>query len=168
MRAATTLTKWDPLRAGKECGMTPFHVFGSVGKQVTTNCWNLYRRVGPNRSEGCMTGIIGIERRWTKQIQGLHDLSYSDRLTELNLYSVKGRLLCAHFIKYWKILHRQSIVQPETLFVLVPSVGTQGHSYKLFPAHYNLESRQIFLPEMHPSLEFFACPSHSNQLTTVF
>ena len=38
-----------------------------------------------------------------------------------------GRLLCAHFIKYWKILHRQSIIQPETLFVLVPSVGTRGH-----------------------------------------
>lgn len=68
--------------------------------------------------------LESVQKRWTKHIHGFQDLSYSERLAQLNLYSVKGRLLRADLIKYWKILHRQSAILPETIFVLAPLVGT--------------------------------------------
>ncbi|KAK3886186.1 hypothetical protein Pcinc_009646 [Petrolisthes cinctipes] len=53
------------------------------------------------------TGYLGdlrllesVQRRWTKLIDGLADLSYTNRLKALNLYSVQGRLLRADLIKY--------------------------------------------------------------------
>ena len=113
--------------------------------------------------------LESAQRRWTKHIQGLQDMSYSDRLSYLNLYSVKGRLLRADLIKYWKILHRYSAVQPESLFVLAPSVGTRGHSYKLFPSHRNLESRRRFFSQRRIELwnSLPAQVTESNTLTSL-
>ena len=52
------------------------------------------------------TGYIGdlrmleqVQRGWTKKIDGFAHYSYSDRLSRLNLYSVKGRLLRADMIQ---------------------------------------------------------------------
>ena len=52
------------------------------------------------------TGYVGdlkllesVQRRWTKQMDGLQDLSYYDRLELLNQYSVQDRLLRTDLIK---------------------------------------------------------------------
>ena len=52
------------------------------------------------------TGFLGdlrrlesIQRRWTREIEGLEGMSYTERLKELELYSVYGRLLRADLIK---------------------------------------------------------------------
>lgn len=37
--------------------------------------------------------LESVQRRWTKQTTGLANLPYSDRLTSLGLFYVKGRLL---------------------------------------------------------------------------
>ena len=37
--------------------------------------------------------LEGVQRRWTKQVRGLYDYSYGERLQYLDLYSVKGRLM---------------------------------------------------------------------------
>ena len=42
---------------------------------------------------GNMRMIESVQRRWTRQIGGLEELSYEERLKRLNLYSIKGRLL---------------------------------------------------------------------------
>ena len=83
------------------------------------------------------TGYVGdsklleaVQRRWTKQIDGFHDLCYRDRLARLNLFSIKGRRLRADLIKYWQILHGGS-VDLRGMFSLAPDVGTRGHRYKL-------------------------------------
>ena len=80
------------------------------------------------------TGFIGdlhllesVQRMWTRHIEGLSHLSYEERLRELDLYSVQGRLLRADLIKYWKIFHNQSSVCPTDIFTLAPQVGTRGH-----------------------------------------
>ena len=83
------------------------------------------------------TGYVGdsklleaVQRRWTKQIDGFHDLGYRDRLARLNLFSIKGRRLRADLIKYWQILHGGS-VDLRGMFSLAPDVGTRSHRYKL-------------------------------------
>ena len=60
----------------------------------------------------------------------MENLSYKRRLARLNLYSVKGRLMRADVIKYWKILHDQSVIHLEDILVNA-NVGTRGHSHKL-------------------------------------
>ena len=45
-----------------------------------------------------------VQRRWTKKVAGLTNLSYGERLKFLKLFSIKRRLLHSDFIKYWKII----------------------------------------------------------------
>ena len=54
---------------------------------------------------------------WTKQIEGLNEMPYSDRLSEINLYSVKCGLLRVNLIKYWILFHDKCCVHPEDFFV---------------------------------------------------
>ena len=75
-----------------------------------------------------------VQRRWTKQIDGLFSLSYSERLKSLKLYSVQGRLLRADLIQCWKVFNGKSCVSPDELFDLPPQTRTRGHCYKIFPS----------------------------------
>lgn len=84
------------------------------------------------------TGYVGdlqllesVQRRWTKEINGLSNFSYTERLSSLNLHSIKGRLLRADLVMVWKILNGHC----PHLAHLFTSVGidrTRGHSKKLF------------------------------------
>ena len=96
------------------------------------------------------TGYLGdsrlleaVQRRFTKRIAGLEEVSYGDRLRELNLFSVKGRLLRADLIKYWKILHGPS-EDMRALFQLAPVVGTRGHPLKLASPLCSTDARRRF------------------------
>ena len=63
---------------------------------------------------GYMTDLRKLERvqrMWTRQIKGLEGLSYGERLSELSLFSVQGRLLRADLIQYWKIFHDLSCIK---------------------------------------------------------
>ena len=97
------------------------------------------------------TGYLGdsrllesVQRRWTKHIDGMGDMSYGDRIICLNLYSVKGRLLRADLIKYFKIFNNLSVISPSDLFVLSPTTHTRGHRFKILKPHVSLESRRRF------------------------
>ena len=68
-----------------------------------------------------------VQRQWTKQIEGLSDLSYADRLKFLNLYSVQGRLLRADLLQYWKILNGLSSIVLTYIFQLSPETRTRGY-----------------------------------------
>ena len=58
--------------------------------------------------------------------------SYRERLRALNLFSIKGRLLCATLIKYWSILCDEArVCDLSELFVRSPSSRTRGHRFKL-------------------------------------
>ena len=86
--------------------------------------------------------LEGVQRRWTKRIEGLEEFSYSQRLEILDLYSVKGRLLRADIIKCWKIFHGKCGVDPEELFVLAEGGTTRGHRYKVAHVHSTMECRR--------------------------
>ena len=91
---------------------------------------------------GDMKLLESVQRRWTKQVDGLQDYSYAQRLRHLNLYS--GRLIRADLIKYWKILHGHSPIVPTDLFTMSPATNTRGHKFKLLKPHASLDCRRKF------------------------
>ena len=91
---------------------------------------------------GYMTDLRKLERvqrMWTRQIKGLEGLSYGERLSELSLFSVQGRLLRADLIQYWKIFHDLSCIKPEDMFTQPPRSGTRGHRFKIHVTHAALD-----------------------------
>ena len=79
-----------------------------------------------------MCKLERVQRRWTKQIEGLQDMSYAERLMELDLYSVQGRFLRADLIEYWKIFHGKSTITPTDIFQQPLRHGTRGHCFKVY------------------------------------
>ena len=97
------------------------------------------------------TGYVGdlhklesVQRRWTKNVSGFDEYSYSRRLRELDLFSIKGRLIRADLIKVWKIFHGKSPIGPVDIFSLSPHVRTRGHPFKLSHERCRLDARQRF------------------------
>ena len=80
-----------------------------------------------------------VQRMWTRQIKGLEGLPYGERLSELSLYSVQGRLLRADLIQYWKIFHDLSCIKPVDMFTQPPHSGTRGHRFKIHVTHTALD-----------------------------
>ena len=88
--------------------------------------------------------LESVQRNWTRNIEGLSDCPYAERLRALDLYSVQGRLLRSDLIKYWKIFHDKCSICPHDIFTLSPDLGTRGHRYKIFQTHSSLEARRRF------------------------
>ena len=86
--------------------------------------------------------LESIQRRWTRNVSGLQNVSYAERLDRLNLYSIKGRLLRSDLIKYWKIFHGKCIIHPDQLFAPARDVRTRGHSFKIGVVRLTLECRR--------------------------
>ena len=86
--------------------------------------------------------LESVQRRWTRQVDGLQGLDYGRRLTILNLYSIKGRLLRSDIIKYWKIFHGKCAIMPRDIFVPPPSERTRGHPFKIGVSRCELECRR--------------------------
>ena len=75
--------------------------------------------------------LESVQRRWTKQIQGVDNLNYTERLRRLGLFSIKGRLNRADLIKIWKSFHPDVDVGLSMIFERAREMGTRGHLYKL-------------------------------------
>ena len=83
-----------------------------------------------------------IQRKWTKAVDGLHDMSYMERLRELKLFSVHGWLLRADLIEYWKIFNGKSTIIPVEMFTQPLHLGTRGHRFKVHVQRANCDVRQ--------------------------
>ena len=81
---------------------------------------------------------IWVQRRWVRAVAGLEDLSCSEMLNGLNLFSFQGQLLRNDLRMFWKIFNGKYAVDPNQLFTLGNSV-TRGHAYKIFLPQSNLE-----------------------------
>ena len=73
----------------------------------------------------------------------MEGLSYLERLEELDLFPVQGRLLRADMIFTWKIFKGECAVDPAMLFVMDNS-ARRGHSKKLFLPRSTREVRKRF------------------------
>ena len=88
--------------------------------------------------------LESVQRRWTKLIDGMGNLPYNERLAQLDMFSVKGRLMRSDLIKMYKIFSGLSVILPEDLFILAPSVGTRGHPFKVSVVRTRLLCRERF------------------------
>jgi len=75
--------------------------------------------------------VESVQRRWTKQVQGLYDVPYLERLRRLDLFSVKARMERYDLITCYKIFQGLSPVSPSDLFVMAPDARTRGHRFKI-------------------------------------
>ena len=88
--------------------------------------------------------LESVQRLWTRNVIGLRNMEYGDRLKELDLFSVKGRLLRADIIKCWKIFHGHSQISPEILWDLEADNRTRGHSRKIKTCRSLIDARSRF------------------------
>jgi hypothetical protein len=81
---------------------------------------------------GDLNLLEAVQRRWTKQVEGLQNVEYGARLRTLGLFSVQGRFLRSDLIKYWRILCSDSAgYDLSIMFRRAVHVGTRGHSHRL-------------------------------------
>lgn len=85
-----------------------------------------------------------VQRCWTIQIHNIAHLPYQLRLSRLNLYTVKGRLICTYPIQCYKIFHDPSPIKLHNQFLPSPSRRTRGHPFKIFVPHVSTEARKHF------------------------
>ena len=90
---------------------------------------------------GDMKLLERVQRRWTRNVRGLEDVSYYDRLQRLNLFSVQGRLLRSDLIMVWKIFNGKVAIAPDSLFIM-NSLPFRGHNLKIYKPRHNLEIRK--------------------------
>lgn len=127
--------------------------------EYASSVWNL-------GYAGDLRQLESVQRRWTKEIGGMRDMEYSQRLQLLNLYSVKGRLLRHDIIKYWQIFHDSSPMSREDLFPRPGLVTTRGHDYKIAHSRPQLEIRRRFFSMRFVDL-WNSLPSHVVSCPTI-
>jgi hypothetical protein len=76
--------------------------------------------------------IEKVQRRFTKSLRGMYNLSYDDRLTKLQLERLEARRIKTDVITAYKIIFNKTVLNPEDFFTLSDCpIDTRGHSYKL-------------------------------------
>ena len=72
--------------------------------------------------------IERVQRRFTRMIPDLKNLSYEQRLAKTKLWSLEDRRTRADLIEVYKIIHGLSAVRFSTFFELSHNERTRGHS----------------------------------------
>ena len=72
-----------------------------------------------------------VQRRTTKLIAGLRDLSYDDRLKECGLTTLETRRLRGDQIEVFKILNGHANIDPNIFFKIKTGKITRGHDFTL-------------------------------------
>lgn len=88
-----------------------------------------------------------VQRRFTKRLPGLKNMSYDQRMKILQLPSLELRRKHADLFWCYKIVFGLVLVQFDKLFVMSPNTVTRGHKYKLFKRHSNVCIRSQFFTE---------------------
>ncbi|CAM5112173.1 unnamed protein product [Natator depressus] len=86
-----------------------------------------------------------VQRRVTRMIQGMENLSYERRLKELGLFSLTKRRLRGDMIALYKYIRGINTGEGEELFKLSTNVDTRTNGYKLATRKFRLEIRRRFL-----------------------
>ncbi|XP_069108320.1 uncharacterized protein [Argopecten irradians] len=88
--------------------------------------------------------LENVQRRATKRIPSIQNLSYSERIKKLGLPSLEYRRNRADVIQVYKILNKIDILDQTTMFRELTGTATRGHSKKLFKKRLWLNSTGNF------------------------
>ena len=72
--------------------------------------------------------LENVQRRYTKRIRGLSNMSYSERLSELNALSVANRLIYSDMTFTYKILHNLTSYSCSDVGLQLSKSNTRGNS----------------------------------------
>jgi hypothetical protein len=86
--------------------------------------------------------IEKVQRRATKLVEGLQDMSYDDRLKELKLQSLSDRRVRADMLQTFRIIRNIDNLDEDTFFTKAHDTRTRGNGYKLFKKHCNTNIRK--------------------------
>ena len=86
--------------------------------------------------------LEALQRRWTREILGVRNSTYRERLQTIGLYSVYGRLLRNDLVKVWKAFNGSPDVGLSSLFTVSTNTHTRGHAYKLVVPVARSEARR--------------------------
>ena len=84
-----------------------------------------------------------VQRRFTKQLHGLRNVSYCDSLNQLKLHTLELRRLHLDFLFCYKVVFGLVSVN-FTDFFQFSVTSTRGHKYKLFKPRCTSSLRQKF------------------------
>jgi ribonuclease P/MRP protein subunit RPP40 len=88
-----------------------------------------------------ITRLEDVQRRATKQVPGLRELTYPERLRRLKLPSLSFRRKRGDMIEVYKILHGLYNINPSHFFERMDESSTRGHSLKLKKIRSNTRRR---------------------------
>ena len=78
-----------------------------------------------------MKKLVRVQRRWTREAEGMAGLDYRARLLRLGLFSIYGRFHRADLIKIWKAFNSDIDVGLLGLLERQSHGATRGHGFKL-------------------------------------
>ena len=97
-------------------------------------------RVQLNRADIDM--LEGIQRKATRLIPQLRTLPYSERLKELNMFSLEQRFIRGDLIEVYKIINNLDNIKSHNLFTFNDNSRTRGHEFKLNKPRFNSQIRK--------------------------
>ena len=88
--------------------------------------------------------IESVQRRFTKRLSGLFNLSYVERLELLRLQRLDVRRLIADLIFMYKLLFGLVKIDYNSFVQFNPYTATSGHRYKLIVPNFKSDVRKFF------------------------
>jgi hypothetical protein len=93
---------------------------------------------------GEITQLENVQRRYTKRIHGLKELTYAERLKALGLKSLEYRRVIFDLCMVYSICHQLVNLKFENFFSRSPGQSTRGHAWKLLVPRCNSDTRKFF------------------------
>ena len=93
---------------------------------------------------GCIRKLESVQRRFTKRIYSMSDMSYEDRLTALGLETLEYRRLKFDLVMIFKIVHNLVDLDRDSL-ITVTSTTTRNSFLKIFKPRCESSLRMKFL-----------------------
>ncbi|MBB6707133.1 reverse transcriptase family protein [Proteus mirabilis] len=139
-----------------------FGMLSFIGQSIEYRSWEvmlrLYRTLVRPLLEYCVQfwspsyrkDVVKLERvqkRFTRMLPGLEDLSYRERLNRLGLFSLERRRLRGDLIEVYKIMRGMDRINRQSLFPGVGESRTRGHRFRVRGERYKRDLRGNFFTQ---------------------